>query len=271
MTKLLIAVTLVRGDRKRDKNMRKHILIFFAVISTGEGSVYAPHPMGDEKFCFETYPERLGNRKPKISFSPEENENLKEAVSLCKKEDGTIDWEQGKEKMGGKRTARQYRDRYTNYLTPGFRKGPWTKEEDKLLLDLYNKYGPKWAKTKKCFTNRTVNNIKNRFYELQREFEKDLLAENTKRSQELQKGDSPINSEGESDEDALSTPVDSNLSSEILSWTPPSVPPLPPPAFNNKPGADSLREEKEKYMQWLRPFVKSEEEVQEFARIAYPE
>lgn len=241
------------------------------MIGTSEGSVCVPHPMGDEKFCFETYPERLENRKERTRFSKKEDEKLITIVLCCTGGDDRINWGKVEKEMGGKRTARQCRDRYTNYLTPGFRKGPWTKEEDKLLLDLYNKYGPKWAKIKKCFANRTVNNIKNRFYELQREFEKDLLAENTKRSQELQKGDSPINSEGESDEDALSTPVDSNLSSEIPSWTLPSVPPLPPPAFNNNSGADSLREEKEKYMQWLRPFVKSEEEVQEFARIAYPE
>lgn len=46
--------------------------------------------------------------------------------------------------MGG-RTYKQCRERFTNYLKDGLNCGPWTKEENKILLDMHGKIGNKWA------------------------------------------------------------------------------------------------------------------------------
>ena len=41
--------------------------------------------------------------------------------------------------------------------------GPWTREEDQLLMRLYQQYGPKWAQFTKFFKGRSDYNIKNRW------------------------------------------------------------------------------------------------------------
>lgn len=46
--------------------------------------------------------------------------------------------------MGG-RTYKQCRERYTNYLKEGLNVGPWSKEEDRLLLTMHARIGNKWA------------------------------------------------------------------------------------------------------------------------------
>lgn len=46
--------------------------------------------------------------------------------------------------MGG-RTYKQCRERYTNYLKEGLNVGPWSKDEDRLLLTVHAKIGNKWA------------------------------------------------------------------------------------------------------------------------------
>lgn len=46
--------------------------------------------------------------------------------------------------MGG-RTYKQCRERFTNYLRDGLNCGPWSKEEDALLLEMHYKIGNKWA------------------------------------------------------------------------------------------------------------------------------
>lgn len=48
-------------------------------------------------------------------------------------------------KLMGGRTYKQCRERYTNYLKEGLNVGPWTKEEDQLLLSMHAKVGNKWA------------------------------------------------------------------------------------------------------------------------------
>ncbi|EAY13266.1 Myb-like DNA-binding domain containing protein [Trichomonas vaginalis G3] len=61
------------------------------------------------------------------------------------------------------RTEKQCRERYRTYLNPSIRKDPWTPEEDNLLIQLYNTYGPKWAELAKHFQGRSDNMLKNRF------------------------------------------------------------------------------------------------------------
>ena len=60
------------------------------------------------------------------------------------------------------RNARQLKERWYYYLSPNINRGPWTPEEDELLLQLYRQYGSKWMKISNSFKNRTHISIRNR-------------------------------------------------------------------------------------------------------------
>ena len=74
---------------------------------------------------------------------------------------GTNDWSKIALALGG-RTSRQCRERYKNFLQPSLTNGPWTPEEDELLIRLYHQYGPNWVAMHRVhFPTRSNNNIKN--------------------------------------------------------------------------------------------------------------
>lgn len=100
-------------------------------------------------------PNKLKGTK-KNKFTPEEDRRLSEVI----KQIGLFDWDSVAEKMPG-RTARQCRDRWNYYLNPDISNLPWTEEEEKLLLEKYEKYGPRWAMIAQCFDGRSDTNIKN--------------------------------------------------------------------------------------------------------------
>ena len=61
------------------------------------------------------------------------------------------------------RTRKQCRDRWYNCLKPGIKKEPWSKKEDKFLMDAYEKLGKKWAEISKLLPGRTVHAIRQRW------------------------------------------------------------------------------------------------------------
>lgn len=91
-------------------------------------------------------------------FSREEDEMLKRIVFRY----GPKNWKYIASLMQN-RTPRQCRDRYSNYLAPGFLHSNWSRKEDDLLAEKYLLYGPKWALMRSFFPSRTANDIKNRF------------------------------------------------------------------------------------------------------------
>ena len=91
-------------------------------------------------------------------FTEEEDIHLKRIVQIF----GPKNWRLISSMIPNK-TPRQCRDRYTNYLAPGFIHSDWTNEEDKLLAQKYNEFGPKWSKIQQFFPFRTSNSIKNRY------------------------------------------------------------------------------------------------------------
>lgn len=91
-------------------------------------------------------------------LSEEEDELLKAIVLKL----GPKNWRLIASLMPG-RTKRQCRDRYVNYLAPGFIRAQWTDEEDELLAKKFIQYGSKWSQIRSFFPNRTSNDIKNRF------------------------------------------------------------------------------------------------------------
>lgn len=89
-------------------------------------------------------------------FTKPEDELLKKLVESQKQPN----WNEIALKLKN-RTARQCRERYNNYLRPNLINGPWTKEEEELLIQLYEKYGPKWSLISQSFNSRSPVNIKN--------------------------------------------------------------------------------------------------------------
>ena len=67
-------------------------------------------------------------------------------------------------KIIGNRTGKQVRDRYRNYLKSDINNGGFTREEDKLLLELYEELGNKWRKIADLIPGRTECQVKNRYY-----------------------------------------------------------------------------------------------------------
>jgi hypothetical protein len=80
---------------------------------------------------------------------------------------GTSDWNRVAAEVPGF-SGRQCRERWKNYLSPNLTEGPWTSEEDQMLVDAFHKLGSKWSVITKSFPNRSRNSIKNRYSRLER-------------------------------------------------------------------------------------------------------
>ena len=91
-------------------------------------------------------------------FTPDEDEKLKKLVETI----GSQKWDLIAKEMPG-RNGRQCRDRYKNYLMPGYFTGQWSKEEDLILRKKYYEYGPQWSKIADFLKNRSSNAVKNRW------------------------------------------------------------------------------------------------------------
>lgn len=54
------------------------------------------------------------------------------------------------------RTGKQIRERYINKLNPEIRVETWTKEEDLIVLEAYQRLGSKWTEISKLLRGRPV-------------------------------------------------------------------------------------------------------------------
>jgi len=61
------------------------------------------------------------------------------------------------------RSNKQIKSRYDEYIRPDLIKTPFSKEEDLLILELYNKFSNQWAKFQKYMPNRSQRKIKLRY------------------------------------------------------------------------------------------------------------
>ena len=107
--------------------------------------------------CFSRY-KRIRPGIIKGSWKKEEDQDILRLVHKYGKAWSKIS------KMLNTRNGKQIRDRFINVLDPEIRKGKFTEEEDQKLVDLFQKFGPKWATISKFYPNRTADMIKNRFH-----------------------------------------------------------------------------------------------------------
>jgi hypothetical protein len=109
----------------------------------------------------------FGRPHPKTKFTDAEDAALTNLV----RDLGTSDWQEIADHLPG-RNPRQCRDRWVYYLSPEVGNGPWTVEEETLLLAKHNELGSSWKRIAPFFPGRTDINVKSRFLLIQRRLRK---------------------------------------------------------------------------------------------------
>jgi hypothetical protein len=102
-------------------------------------------------------------RPPKSKFAGHEDTRLIEAVRVF----GTRDWWLVASAVPN-RTARQCRERWSNYLNPRLTSHAWTESEDRLLLAKVEEMGCRWNVILGFFDGRSKNSLRNRYRSVQR-------------------------------------------------------------------------------------------------------
>jgi len=83
------------------------------------------------------------------------------------KQHGLSNWTTVADSLDG-RTGKQCRERWTNHLNPGIKKGNWTDEEDRIIIEKQAELGNQWSKITEYLQGRTDNAVKNRWHSTMR-------------------------------------------------------------------------------------------------------
>ena len=118
--------------------------------------VAATIPDRTPKACRKRWVNGLNDRLKKGTWTPEEDNRLRQGVALL-----NYDWARIAEHVG-QRSGDQCSKRWREVLDPAINKSPWTPEEDELLSDLYHKYGSSWQVISTKFNNRRALQCRNR-------------------------------------------------------------------------------------------------------------
>ena len=94
-------------------------------------------------------------------WSEMEDQILREKANEYIQKGQKIEWYKVASYIKG-RIGKQCRERWENQLRPDLRICDWTKEEDLLCLEAYQKYGKQWKKIADCVPGRAQNAVKNR-------------------------------------------------------------------------------------------------------------
>ena len=98
-------------------------------------------------------------KRHRVAFTPEEDNWLRHLVQIH----GEDNWAAVSSQMID-RSPRQCRERYRSYLQPSLKNGPWTNEEDNLLIHLVSIFHNRWVFIASHFEGRSDSNVKNRWY-----------------------------------------------------------------------------------------------------------
>ena len=126
--------------------------------------------------CLQRWSKVLAPGLKKGQWSSSEDATLvslaKQQLAMCKdpnnpEQKKKLNWGMISKQITG-RTAKQCRERWVNNLNPDIRKGGWTPEEDKKILELFELFPKKWAMISKNLEGRTENAVKIRYKSLTR-------------------------------------------------------------------------------------------------------
>ena len=121
--------------------------------------------------CLQRWEKVLRPGLRKGAWLVEEDELLCQLVAA-----GHSNWGQVARHIPG-RSAKQCRERWNNNLDPRINRGPWTPEEDAILLKVQREQGNRWAALARMLPGRTENAIKTRFKSIMRARKRQWTAE----------------------------------------------------------------------------------------------